>query len=420
MERLTMKRKILFILPTVPYPLSAGGNQAMFNGISSVKNDYEVYVTYLTPFYNKNESALKCIESILGNVQFVPYVYNPLKGFFSFVLWLFFRITLLLKMKQKSPDYYCSQMPLLFKAPLREYIEYITKFVDEKKIDIVQIEMCSSLSMSLTLPSGVKKIFVHHELNYVVNELRVNQMGKSPYRCANVELAKILEIGLLNKYDAVITLSEIDKQKLMDNGVIAPVYSSFAVVNTEASLNNPNELGNVLSFVGPAKHTPNYVGLKWFLENCWNALLEKDSSYVLKIIGNWPEEKRNEIKQKYKNVKFLGFVPNLADALSNTIMIVPINVGSGIRMKILEAASLGIPFVSTTVGAEGLPFENGRDCLKGDTPIEFVDSIEKMKDKSLREMLVKNANELVKERYSMDALKKNRLEIYDRVLNNTH
>lgn len=231
------------------------------------------------------------------------------------------------------------------------------------------------------------------------------------------QIADILEIGLLNKCDAIITLSETDQKKLIDAGVKVPIYPSFAIVNTNAEMTNANETNNILSFIGPAFHSPNYLGVKWFLENCWEKLLQQDASYHLRIIGNWPEDRRNEITQKFKNVEFAGFVPNLAKALNDTIMIVPITVGSGIRMKILEAASLGVPFVSTTVGAEGLPFENGVDCLKGDTPEEFVDAILKMRDKSLRVEFAKKANKLVKVKYSMDALRKNRLEIYEKVMN---
>jgi glycosyltransferase involved in cell wall biosynthesis len=412
-----MKNKILFILPTLPYPLTAGGNQAMFNGINSVKNDVDVFVTYSTPFYHKRLNALKAIKPLLKNVQIHPFVYNPIKGYHGFILWLFYVITILLKINEKNADYFCSLMPSLFKAPLNEYADFVNDLIKKNKIDIVQMEMCSPLSQVLSLPSSVKKIIVHHELNYVVNSLRVKQMGENFSRNANIELAKMLEIGLLNKCDAVVTLSETDKQKLINQGVKSPIYSSFAVVNTSTSFKKENEQSCELSFVGPATHIPNYIGLKWFLENCWKCLLEKDSSYVLKIIGNWPENKRNEVSHKYKNIQFLGFVPNLADSLNNTIMVVPITVGSGIRMKILEAASLGIPFVSTSVGAEGLPFEKGRDCFIADTPESFVKAIIDLKDKSLREKFAQNANAIVKEKYSMEALRRNRLEIYDKVLN---
>ena len=240
-------------------------------------------------------------------------------------------------------------------------------------------------------------------------------MKNQGYRLVNGKLSKICEIGLLNNCDAVVTLSKTDAQKLLNEGVHVPIYTSFAVVNECYNINSNNE-DHVLSFVGPSIHSPNDIGLKWFLENCWSDLSKINPSYQLKIIGQWSEDKQNEIRQKYKNVEFLGFVPNLAEALNNTIMIVPITVGSGIRMKILEAASLGIPFVSTTVGAEGLPFENGRDCFKADTPESFVKAIVDLKDKFLREKFAQNANTIVKENYSMGALRKNRLEIYEKVL----
>lgn len=411
-----MKRKVLFVLPMLPYPLSTGGHQAIFNGFSSIKDDVDVFITYGVPFYNKRVASLKLLQSAAREVRVIPFVYNPVKGTLNFVFYLFYKIVNVLKLSQKNIDFYCSQIPLLFNVPKKEYTDFINDLIRTNKIDIVQLEMCGTLSHVLTLPSDVKKIFVHHELNFIARNLHIQQIGVTKTRLAYAELGKMLEIGLLNKCDAVITLSDIDKQKLLEQGVKSPIYTSFAVVNTTVSeTTNSNYSNTTLSFVGPAS-AANTLSVKWFLENCWEKLLSQDSSYTLKIIGNWPEDKRNELNSKYKNIQFLGFVPNLSDALNDTIMIVPITVGSGIRMKILEAASLGIPFVSTTVGAEGLPFESGRDCFKADTPESFVKAIVDLKDKSLREKFAQNANAIVKEKYSIEALRKNRLEIYDKVL----
>ena len=411
-----MKKKVLFIFPVLPYPFYAGGIQALYNSFYSVKEDVDVFIMYDAPFYKHKKKVLESMEKSVENIKVIPFVFNPLKGFYNFILWFLLRITILLKIRKKNLDYSCSLLSSVFRIHIKEYVDFINKFIIENKIDIVQMELCSTLSHVLTLPPNVKKVFVHHELNFVVNDLRVHQLGPTLNRMANVELAKILEIGLLNKCDAIITLSEIDKQKLIDQGVKTPIYPSFAIVNTSANYNNPNNLCNELSFVGPAFHAPNFIGLTWFLENCWDKLLENDPSYTLKIIGNWPEERRAALSQKHKNIQFLGFVPNLADALNNTIMIVPITVGSGIRMKILEAASLGVPFVSTSVGAEGLPFENGKNCFLSDTPDAFVESILKLKDQSLRMDFAQKANELVKEKYSVAALRKNRLYIYEKVM----
>lgn len=72
-------------------------------------------------------------------------------------------------------------------------------------------------------------------------------------------------------------------------------------------------------------------------------------------------------------------------------MIVPIRIGSGIRMKLLEASNLGIPFVSTTVGAEGLPFKHKQDCLLADSVDSFVECILAMKELPLQRKLANNA-----------------------------
>ena len=170
-----------------------------------------------------------------------------------------------------------------------------------------------------------------------------------------------------------------------------------------------------LSFVGPDTHSPNFVGITWFLENCWFALREININYRLSIIGNWSQEHITEYTAKYPNVEFLGFVDNLGDSIRGTIMIVPITIGSGIRMKILEACSIGVPFVSTSVGAEGIPVEDGKDCFIADNPKSFVEKLYKLRDVALQKRFVENAHNMILDNYSIEALRKNRLEIYSRI-----
>lgn len=119
---------------------------------------------------------------------------------------------------------------------------------------------------------------------------------------------------------------------------------------------------------------------------------------------------------KYPGVRFLGYVEVLSDALKDSIMIVPITIGSGIRMKILEACSNGIPFVSTTVGAEGIPVVDGRHCYIADDPQIFVQDIIKLQSADIQKQFVANCHSMIDELYSMDALKCNREEIYRSVL----
>ena len=94
-------------------------------------------------------------------------------------------------------------------------------------------------------------------------------------------------------------------------------------------------------------------------------------------------------------------------------MVVPINVGSGIRMKILEAISQGIPVVSTVIGAQGLPLEDQIDCFITDDVQTFVLDILKLKDVDTQQRMVKNAQKKIIKSYSFPNMKTSRLKLYN-------
>jgi hypothetical protein len=116
--------------------------------------------------------------------------------------------------------------------------------------------------------------------------------------------------------------------------VIKPIYDSFAVVQKADKTPSREFNAHKLVFVGPQSSPPNVLALEFFLDNCWLNLLKMDNEYNLNVIGNWSQEKITELTKSYRNVNFLGFVDKLADSISDSIMIVPITIGSGIRMKI--------------------------------------------------------------------------------------
>ena len=93
-------------------------------------------------------------------------------------------------------------------------------------------------------------------------------------------------------------------------------------------------------------------------------------------------------------------------------MIVPLKIGSGIRMKILEAAQLEVPVVVTPVGAEGLPVKDGTHAFITDDAETFVDDIFKLQNIELQHELVRNMKEVIEKNYSLAALKENRKALY--------
>lgn len=414
-------KKILFVLPFLPYPMTSGGAQAIFNGIDVVKDELDVYVTFESKAIDK-ENIDKFRLLLDDKIKILPYWVpvrerkgpNLRQRFYN----VFFRIERKLR---KLAGYDFTPVRIPHKSWLREelspkrigFAKHVCNLVDEYQIDIVQCEMLCNVTFGLMLPQSVRKVFVHHELGWVVHGLELmQQKGDSFEQRMFLEHYKHCEIGLLNAFDDVITLSSVDTEKLLQAGTTANVHTSLAIVNTSHDKLLSLQNSRVLSFVGPECNLPNVAGLKWFLDNVWEKLLQKDAGYELQIIGRWSHDRISELLNGHDHVRYLGFVEDLASVLKDTIMIVPITVGSGIRMKILEAASMGIPFVTTSVGVEGIPVENGVHCLVADTPEGFCDAVLRLQDGELKTRLASNANRMVAERFTLDALRNNRLNIY--------
>lgn len=408
-----MRKKILFVLPALPWPLISGGHQALYNGIYAIKDDYDIFVAYVLD--NRNGEAEKHFRNVFPGIVLLPVSFPKLTFCQNLARWSHIIIRKIFAETEKPEEQICERWIKTI-LPLREeLVSHIDKICREYNFDIIQVEMPWFVSLVLTLPSTAKKIYVHHELGFVRRELEKEKLPRNAYVDTCKSFVDVNEISLLNLYDRVITLSSIDSEKLRNKGVLVPVSTSFAIVNSasEPQINICD--GNVLTFVGPDSHLPNFVGITWFCENCWGKLKSMNPNYRLKIIGKWSKSHIQQFKAKYPDVEFLGFVDDIKMHLVGSIMIVPITIGSGIRMKVLEASSLGVPFVSTHVGAEGIPVSNGEDCFLADTPEAFVESIIKLKDIEIQKTFVNNARRMVQETFSLDAFRKNRIGIYESI-----
>lgn len=415
------KKTILFVLPWLPYPFTSGGHQALYNGIAAVANYMNVLVTYVAINDAAYHEAEDTFLRRLPQVTLLPLLRQPFKETtMQKCKRIIKKISQLLDNQigggDATPYSFIDWWKYSITPADAEWVEHIYKVCQEHHVDIAQVEMPWRISDVFAIPDGIKKIYVHHELGFVRRDLELATYGESVYGRVCKRFVDKNEIGQLNEYDSIITLSSIDTKKLLAAGVKAPVNSSFAIIDSATPFHHDHGDGKRLTFIGSSDHNPNLVGVTWFLENCWLKLKESCPNISFDIIGKWAENHVVEITEQYPGVRFLGYVEDLAEAIIDSTMIVPITIGSGIRMKILEAANNGVPFVSTHVGAEGIPVEHGKHCYLADTPDDFVQGILQLQDTPLRKTFTNNAYLMAREHYSLDALCRNRLSIYDNLL----
>lgn len=229
-------------------------------------------------------------------------------------------------------------------------------------------------------------------------------------------MLKQQELTAMNACTGIITLTETDKNILNEEGVIRPIFVSPAIIPSPAEISADYKFSNSLIFIGGDQHQPNYEGIMWFLDNVWNDILKEKPQTTLFIIGKWRKRNQKMIRQTYKQVEMTGFIPSISPYSSHSIMIVPILTGSGMRMKIIEAANNGIPFVTTQVGVEGLTFENGKDCYIENTHSAFAQStLALMNDPNTQLTFRTNAFKKIKEAYDTDKLIEQRMNVYQQI-----
>jgi glycosyltransferase involved in cell wall biosynthesis len=144
-------------------------------------------------------------------------------------------------------------------------------------------------------------------------------------------------------------------------------------------------------------------GLLWFAREVFPLVLKAVPDARLKIIGKEPPRLIRRLHDG-KRIFVLGYVEDLDEIYRQTgVFIVPLRMGGGIRIKILEALAKGMPIVTTSVGCEGIGTVSGRHLLIADTAEDFARStVEYLLDPGLRTKLGKEGREYVRSCFGGD------------------
>jgi glycosyltransferase involved in cell wall biosynthesis len=131
-----------------------------------------------------------------------------------------------------------------------------------------------------------------------------------------------------------------------------------------------------LLFVGSLDWLPNADGLRFFFEQVFPLVESRVGEIRIRVIGRRPPRWLRAFARACPRVELTDWVDDVRNhAEGSGIFVMPLRVGGGSRVKALEAVAMGIPIVSTTVGAEGLPLEADRHYLRADTADQFADAI---------------------------------------------
>ena len=184
----------------------------------------------------------------------------------------------------------------------------------------------------------------------------------------------------------------------------------------------PEELSNVevepdsLFHIGAMDWLPNLESIRWLLDDIWPVVHSRVPQAKLYLAGRKMPEQL--MKARIEGVSVIGEVPDAMYFIgSKKINIVPLLSGSGIRVKIIEAMSVGKVVVTTTVGAQGIDYTDGENILIANTPDEFAEQIGRcLSDDDFCRRVGEAAARLVAEQYDEHKLAVKLLEFYNKRL----
>ena len=185
------------------------------------------------------------------------------------------------------------------------------------------------------------------------------------------------EAEVCRQFDHVVWVTDEDRAALAQgNGRINGRIKGITIpicVDPDAQPPIRRKAGTKrVTFMGGLHWPPNSQGVIWFAQEVWPRVLARVPEAVFTVIGKNPPS----LAGMAQAVEVAGYVADPEPYLAETAaFVVPLHAGGGMRVKILEAWRWGLPVVSTTIGAEGIDYENGRDLLIADSPDAFAEAV---------------------------------------------
>jgi glycosyltransferase involved in cell wall biosynthesis len=182
-----------------------------------------------------------------------------------------------------------------------------------------------------------------------------------------------VELAAANRADLVFTVTEQERQVLLAEGVSTPV-AVIPNVHKPAPFSRPFAARHDLLFVGSFNHPPNIDAVAWFVEKIFPLIQREIPEIAVHIIGSDAPDRIKAMASPGVNI--LGYQASLGPWMQECrISVAPLRYGAGMKGKIGQSMSEGLPVVTTSLGAEGMHLQNEIDVLIADGEEPFAKSV---------------------------------------------
>ncbi len=399
--------RILSILPYVPYPLTRGTYQRVYHLAEQLGSRHELDLFCLAED-GQGQDQRAAFEPFCRRLRFVPFEHPPWPKMFPDRLldplpttvrhWQDDQVAQSLAEFATGQDYELVMFCDLVLWPYVEacFPEHPRRVMDRSRVDwLFQTEELAILKLS-----------PKEKLLRLDNLWRVARLERQVYR----QIALEVVCGWDDRDFLRDKLGDDSKILVIPNGYNQNFFSPEAV-------EQPEDCSPTAIFCGALDYSPNVSGLNWYFEEIHSRILEQLPGYKLLVVGKNPGS-NGERWAQFPGVELIGEVPDVRPYYRRAwAQVVPLRIGGGTRLKIVESLGIGTPVVSTTLGAQGLELRHERHLLLADHPGDFSRAVTQLlRDEDLRSTLRRQGLEQVLENYTWQRVAKNLLQALDKLL----
>lgn len=388
--------RILFLSQVLPYPLDAGPKMRSYYVLRHLVQNHDVTLVTFVRDSDRPE-YISHLAEFCHAVHTVPMQRSKVRdGKF-----------LLQSLVNQKPF-------LITRDYVPAMIDTLQQLTRSKTFDVIhadQLWMAQYALAAKAMQPSVKLIIdkhnaVHHVPHRLANEEK--NILKRLFLAREAQLMTKFEPETCQKFDYSVWVTDIDRQAVLPQSAKLNGHSSSMVIPICA---NPGQVapvehtpnGRRITFLGGLHWPPNAQGILWFAEHVFPKVQAQIPDATLTVIGKNPPAGLTG-----QGIEATGYVVDPMPYLAETAaFIVPLHAGGGMRVKILDAWSWGLPIISTTIGAEGIDIEPGSDILIADTAEDFAQAvITVLNDQTLSRQLSQNGRQTVLKKYNWQTVYK--------------
>ncbi|MFO0320830.1 MAG: glycosyltransferase family 4 protein [Bacteroidota bacterium] len=397
--------KILQLSNKAPFPSTDGSSIAISN-LAFGLSEHDVNIHLLTINTKKHFKPDEEVSAIIKNKIHYQSVYkNTSTSIIGAFLNLF-----------SNQSYFSSRF--YFKA----FEKVLIKKLNSETFDIIQLEgvfMASYIHIIKKYSRAIISLRTHNIEHQIWERVLLQEKNwlKKKYISLQNNRLKKFELNAFHICDTIITITDIDRKNIEALGFNKKIKTSLTGVDLKMyqPILYPSETNTVFSFAS-MDWLPNVEAVNWFLQHVWDDVSKEMPNIKLIIAGKgMPLSIQKKASDKIHVIEHVENSTKLYQQYD--IMIVPLLSGSGLRIKLVEGLAYGKAIITTSIGAEGIPYEKNKHLIIADSAIDFKNAlIELIKNKHLKTELQISARQLAEAEFDYKKVAKELIIFYQSLL----